>query len=417
MVKSPFPTNFFRNRHFKKFKDVQRKCILVLLYRTQFSVKETARRWKTTPKTIKLAVKRALQYCENIEVKETRGVPKKLGQIQIKHLHQVICDNPRYTHDEILTCFNASVASKYRIKKTALKSYMKDMGFKKLTPFFRPELKDFHKRQRREYVFRLLMHPMNDLIFIDEKNYYSGYTNRTTRVWVDTNLPKEEKSKIRLQSHHATYWKKMYIDAVSARYAADPVLLHDVIDTSNINLEGKGGMNGKKYHSKLVKVKQFLKRLGNESGLVFVQDGAPSHRTGVNMEYLHKSFHYVLQQPGYSPELNALDAGIYSKCQNIYAKRRPGDLDSIEEKVDEVWEILTRKDILDGITHARHNAIRVALAWGDSIGDEHSHIPRHLIELADLTDGSLDRINDLIKAVNKELRERGQGRRQYKLLS
>ena len=65
--------------------------------------------------------------------------------------------------------------------------------------------------------------------------------------------------------------------------------------------------------------------------------------------------------------------------------------------------------IRESVCHTRHNAVRIALAWEESIVSEHTEIPREIEEAVDRNAP----VEELKRLVNEELRRRGLEDRQY----
>ena len=373
----------FPRRHYKETPECR---IQILFYAIFNSIRKTAELWSISEGTVRRIIDCASRG-DTLDNKGRRGPLLRLQGEDLTRFYEIVDENAKDTDDHILRIYNESVASNVQLKKD-----------KRVASILRPVLTEEHKRKRREFVFEVLSYHPDRLVFLDEKNYYTGASPKSRKVLYREEMDEETRRKVLLEVHSATYWKKMYLDVVCAGLL-QPKVYHRVV---------KGVMNGDSFHKELIKIHRVLKD-EHDVDLVLVLDGAPSHKTEKCMRYARSKFAHVLKQPPYSPELNALDASIYSRCQRFYAALRPRGVDEIEDRVRETWEQITPEMIRESVRHTRHNAVRIALAWGEPIVSEHTKIPREIEEAVDRNAP----VEELKRLVNEELRRRGLEDRQY----
>ena len=93
-------------------------------------------------------------------------------------------------------------------------------------------------------------------------------------------------------------------------------------------------MNGSKYVD-LLKTKLLL-HMSVHNTSIFMQDGAPCHRSKIVKKILGENNVVTLDWPGNSPDLNPIE-NLWSKMKDLVAKKQPSSGKALTETIKEVW--------------------------------------------------------------------------------
>ena len=69
---------------------------------------------------------------------------------------------------------------------------------------------------------------------------------------------------------------------------------------------------------------------------IFMQDGAPCHRSKVVKEFLMKNRVKVLDWPGNSPDLNPIE-NLWSQMKDLVAEKQPPSAAALVAAIKDVW--------------------------------------------------------------------------------
>ena len=93
-------------------------------------------------------------------------------------------------------------------------------------------------------------------------------------------------------------------------------------------------MNGSKYVD-LLKTKLLL-HMSVHNTSIFMQDGAPCHRSKIVKTFLGENNVVTLDWPGNSPDLNPIE-NLWSKMNGLVAEKQPSSGKALTETIKEVW--------------------------------------------------------------------------------
>ena len=93
-------------------------------------------------------------------------------------------------------------------------------------------------------------------------------------------------------------------------------------------------MNGSKYVD-LLKTKLLL-HMSVHNTSIFMQDGAPCHRSKIVKKFLGENNVVTLDWPGNSPDLNPIE-NLWSKMKDLVAEKQPSSGKALTETIKEVW--------------------------------------------------------------------------------
>ena len=93
-------------------------------------------------------------------------------------------------------------------------------------------------------------------------------------------------------------------------------------------------INGSKYVD-LLKSKLLL-HMSVHNTLIFMQDGAPCHRSKIVKKFLGDNNVVTLDWPGNSPDLNPIE-NLWSKMKDLVAEEQPSSGKTLTETIKEVW--------------------------------------------------------------------------------
>lgn len=94
-------------------------------------------------------------------------------------------------------------------------------------------------------------------------------------------------------------------------------------------------------------LKDFHAEMTEERGnILFMQDGAPSHRDGRTKEWLRDHNIPLLFHPPSSPDLNPIEPVWHKVKKIIWAlPKQPGSVKALQEAIHQAWKALPIKDI------------------------------------------------------------------------
>ena len=93
-------------------------------------------------------------------------------------------------------------------------------------------------------------------------------------------------------------------------------------------------MNGSKYVD-LLKTKLLL-HMSVHNTSIFIQDGAPCHRSKNVKKFFGKNNVVTLDWPGNSPDLTPIE-NLWSKIKDLVAEKQPSSGKALTETIKEVW--------------------------------------------------------------------------------
>ena len=99
-------------------------------------------------------------------------------------------------------------------------------------------------------------------------------------------------------------------------------------------LPPKTTMNGQKYLELLKEKLQFHMQFHNCD--IFMQDGAPYHRSKIVTNFLMKNDINKLDWPGNSPDLNPIEH-LWTILKDKVAEKQPTNLENLQSAIEEVW--------------------------------------------------------------------------------
>ena len=93
-------------------------------------------------------------------------------------------------------------------------------------------------------------------------------------------------------------------------------------------------MNGQKYLELLKEKLQFYMQFHNCD--IFMQDGAPCHRSKIVTNLLMKNDINKFDWPGNSPDLNPIE-NVWTVLKDKVAEKQPTNLENLQSAFEEVW--------------------------------------------------------------------------------
>lgn len=110
-----------------------------------------------------------------------------------------------------------------------------------------------------------------------------------------------------------------------------------------------GGFNADRYKAQVLEkvLREFYAEMNKQRGKVlFMQDGAPSHRDGRTKQWLHDHNISCLFHPANSPDLNPIEH-IWHEIKKIIRAlpKQPGNVKALREAIHKAWKDLPIKDV------------------------------------------------------------------------
>ena len=374
----------------------------VIDYRMYHTDRQTAAHFHTTDRTIRRIRERfhedSKEVTSNTPLKNRpgQGTMFRLDDERKRFLVELV-ESHRYATDRELTeLFNNAVPESFQISIRTLSRYVKKAGFDRYKAETRPLLTEDHMRQRREQAIELLRIPYDRIIYIDEKKYYTNAINRRHKVLRKRGDHSEATNLDALQIADTFHQHVMYLTAVS----------WDLNICKLYNKKVDGNMDSTKMAGHLRELASIVTKNAHDNSVFYIQyDGSSSHTGGIaqrgfkGIEPLHH-----IQQPSHSPELNALDAGVFATTQKEFKKSNYTSIEDVDAAVRHIWNQLSEQKIRNAIKHCRHNLIRVLIHDGGCVINEKEKIPDEIDEFKNKNVS----IDDILKKVNEIREAKGQ---------
>jgi len=247
----------------------------------------------------------------------------------VEEAERIIEEDPTTSVRTLARDLSISKTSAHRVLREDLKKYPY-----KIQPGH--ELKEHHIAERQrlaseicELIDRKILDPMK-LISSDEAHFHlCGYINKQNdRRWAS-----ERPSSVEQRPLHPQY------TTVWAAISSDGVEDFQFIRNKKVNSS---------LYTEILEV--FISRLtrkGKTRTHWFQQDGARAHTTKENLEKLRQSFEGRIisrrfpqlfpgegvEWPPNSPDLSPMDFFVWGRVKDLVFKRKPRDLDDLEEKI------------------------------------------------------------------------------------
>ncbi|KAL0822131.1 hypothetical protein ABMA28_004265 [Loxostege sticticalis] len=111
-------------------------------------------------------------------------------------------------------------------------------------------------------------------------------------------------------------------------------------------------ITGPYYASLIPKVREVIKKTRRgklSSGVLFLHDNAPAHRSEVALQAIHSAGFEMLDHPPYSPDLAPSDFHLFPKLKEHIRGTKFADDDAVMAAVNEFFESQEKDFFLDGI--------------------------------------------------------------------
>lgn len=286
------------------------------------------------------------------------GQPKLVTtQTTVDAVHDLVMDDRRVTIRHIATTLSIATTTVHKILHD-------ELNMSKLSARWVPRmLTPTHKRMRRDISAENLELMQADreefigrVVTQDETwvHHFDPETKVQSKQWKRPGSPPPPKFK------KITSAKKIM---ASVFWDKDGVIMIDYLERGHT-------ITGKYYAQELQRLREALvrKRRGKlRSGVLLLQDNAPSHTSHVAMAAARQCGFELLNHPPYSPDLAPSDFYLFPKLKSVL-RGRVYDTDS--DVIDAVNEFLTGQDssfYYDGIAKLEERWEKCVRARGDYI--------------------------------------------------
>ncbi len=94
---------------------------------------------------------------------------------------------------------------------------------------------------------------------------------------------------------------------------------------------------------------------------IFMQDGAPCHRSKIVTDFLKKKDIKKLDWPGNNPDLNPIE-NLWTVLKDKVAEKQPTSIDNFKSAIAEVWVKEITQEYCQNLVHSMPRQIKAVIA-------------------------------------------------------
>ncbi|CAF3398923.1 unnamed protein product [Rotaria socialis] len=269
------------------------------------------------------AIKKYKQLGRFDDLKHT-GRPKKLSGREIRHLKRLFKGDSRLSASKIASDLNTSLPKS--ITTRIIRRYLKDLGFDYVVKIKKQWLSGRHRQQRIAWCKQYLNWKKDDwrkVIFSDESTFYVLKRKNQCKIW---RLDKEKLLPECLQQTNTGDGGKIGIWGGISGFGTTIAKIY----TEN--------MNGQLYCNILqTELKRSMAKFLKKTKMIYQQDLAPWHTSGIVKEKITKLKLNVLDWAPKSPDLNPIEM-LWSIVDKKLASKPIYSRASLVERLQEEWD-------------------------------------------------------------------------------
>ena len=229
----------------------------------------------------------------------------------------------------------------------------KELGFDYRPPKIRQSLTEDHKKDRVKFAHSIFQNNIDFdlLVFSDESRFCLGPDNRCR--W----MRKNDRTNDCFSDHDKFSKSIMVYGAIGKNYKSELVFCDSNVDSQS-------------YKQNIIKsgMIQVLDLKYGSGNYIFMQDGAPAHKSSETSLFLKKRLTYLKKWPANSPDLNPIEH-VWGAMKRILKNKQFRDLASMKIAVQEIWNTFPIDSINKLVESFQGRLMTVIQYNGESISD------------------------------------------------
>jgi transposase len=327
-----------RNSSFLK---TRRSAILHFWNNGHRSPSAIARLTKIPLRTVKYNITKIKQQ-GTIEDRPRSGRPRKITAADNKAIGQWIRRNKEVTAKEIAEKLNQERGR--QVSRSTVQRQLQGMGYRNTLPYGVPMLTQKQKEARVQWAVRHKDDDWSRTVFTDETSYQ--LFRNTIRRW--SKNPKAEVKRIPKNRQKILAWGGISVKGLVGYYS-----FKDIMDGP--------------YYIQILEnhlIPNARRQFGRHWRLQM--DNDPKHRSRIVQDFLREHVPEILDWPSNSPDVNPVE-NLWSIMKRRVEKRKPSDLDELDQFLHEEWQNIDLSTINNLIKSMKNRCLALITSKGERI--------------------------------------------------
>jgi transposase len=329
-----------RNRNSSSLK-TRRSAILHFWNNGHRSPSAIARLTKIPLRTVKYNITKIKQQ-GTIEDRPRSGRPRKITAADNKAIGQWIRRNKEVTAKEIAEKLNQERGR--QVSRSTVQRQLQGMGYRNTLPYGVPMLTQKQKEARVQWAVRHKDDDWSRTVFTDETSYQ--LFRNTIRRW--SKNPKAEVKRIPKNRQKILAWGGISVKGLVGYYS-----FKDIMDGP--------------YYIQILEnhlIPNARRQFGRHWRLQM--DNDPKHRSRIVQDFLREHVPEILDWPSNSPDVNPVE-NLWSIMKRRVEKRKPSDLDELDQFLHEEWQNIDLSTINNLIKSMKNRCLALITSKGERI--------------------------------------------------
>jgi transposase len=329
-----------RNRNSSSLK-TRRSAILHFWNNGHRSPSAIARLTKIPLRTVKYNITKIKQQ-GTIEDRPRSGRPRKITAADNKAIGQWIRRNKEVTAKEIAEKLNQERGR--QVSRSTVQRQLQGMGYRNTLPYGVPMLTQKQKEARVQWAVRHKDDDWSRTVFTDETSYQ--LFRNTIRRW--SKNPKAEVKRIPKNRQKILAWGGISVKGLVGYYS-----FKDIMDGP--------------YYIQILEnhlIPNARRQFGRHWRLQM--DNDPKHRSRIVQDFLREHVPEIFDWPSNSPDVNPVE-NLWSIMKRRVEKRKPSDLDELDQFLHEEWQNIDLSTINNLIKSMKNRCLALITSKGERI--------------------------------------------------